>query len=472
MIIKRTQLLISFYIFALSGISTALFSEEDLDAQFLEAGNANQDIDGANKPNWGMFGYLENENYLNISEKKVIPERDIIKLETRARLNFKYGSLFNYGLFSGDIFFYPLHRSNFNPQENKDWSIEPYEFYIAFGEKLQFKLGKQVFNWGSADAFRITNYLDTRDLRELFMKEEDERYRGNYAFDIKYLTGDISFEAAILPVITPVLFPAPDSYWAIRQPPIHSLEPRVDNSSMPEPSYKNISVGVRSGGTISFFDFYLSFYRGINTNILFFPQTVLSMLQVPQAINLKLDYSLVTKYGADGAFTIGRFSIRTEVMFSPDQKALVKSDTSSSIQLLNGTPVILLEQKRESAPIISYTGGIDYIYDGNSGRFLIEYSSSRYLKNKNKYVKEFFTDFLFISLENKFYNDHLELKGGSILRPISKNPGWAPAFSISWNFLNGLKVSLGSMMFSGGDDTLIQMFENNDIAYLKAKKDF
>ncbi|MDH5717134.1 MAG: hypothetical protein OEZ22_05805 [Spirochaetia bacterium] len=465
-----------FLIFALLvlNLSAQGVSEEEMDSLFLE-GKENETLSvPESSSKWDFFGYFESENFFSISRQlggKNPAESDIVKIETRARINSKYGTDFFYGKASADIYFYPVYYAAVNPQNSGE--IDAYELYIAAGEKLQFKIGKQVFNWGSADAFRVVNYADQRDLREMFLKEEDERYRGVFALDFKYIFSDFSIETFFIPVPAKPLLPAEKSFWALQPENESEMPVKMDMSESEKLLLKNGAFAVRSGGTFGFLDIYLSYFHGQNNSIVFYPQITIDMAtQAPASVIIKPDFSKVNKAGVDLAFSIEKLALRAEAVYTHDQTAVYKDENETTVINTDMTAnEMTLEKNREKTQYFSYTTGADYNIWGSNGRLLIEYASSFYIKNSNKYEEEFFSNFLLISLEDRFFNEYLELKAMSILR-LANDVAYIPGLTITYNFQNGLKLTGGLMLIYGYQDDMLSMFDNHDIAYFRARMDF
>ena len=345
--------------------------DSELDAELSEL-MGNSDNESESKSVWDIFGYLENENSF------AAKTGEIIKLEARARSTFKYGDAFQYGLATFDVFFYPENSTTGMPKESG--KLYPYEAYIALGESLKFKIGKQVFNWGVADSFRITNYLDSRYLGELFFTEEDERYTGSFAVNVKYLFSDYAVEIAIIPQYVPYTMAPAGSYWNFSAATVNGVTPTFDTTSSAPKDLENLSTGIRVGGTLGTFDFHLSYFHGINNNIVMVPYYT---VPGPTAVSLKPYFAISDKVGFDSALTVGKFAFRSEILYSPNQGALHETET----EMVTSTTS---RQVVDEVPYLAYTLGFDVNLWGNNGQILMEYTNSNYLSNPDDYQEEFF----------------------------------------------------------------------------------
>jgi len=437
-------------------------SEEDLEEAIF---SGDGDIsDQSLVPVWSFYGYVENENFIAVD-----PDADpFVKFETRLRLNAKYGTEDTFLFLSGDLFFYPFHPGVQAASEAK--VVEPYEAYLSVGSKLQFRAGLQVFNWGVADGFRVVNYLDRRDLREMFLKEEDERYRGLFAVSLKYITGDFSVEGVVAPLHQTAMLPDQGGFWSMDLPSSGGIQPTLHDYVLP-PAYRNVSAALRTGGTFGAVDLHASYYHGPNRSLSFYPEiTLLAPAMLPVKIDLYPLYEISNYVGFDIAAVFGRFSFRGELSWSPDQPA-VHSDANDTVIVSQALPNIVVQRKTARASVLYYDAGIDFTYRA-TGRFWVEFSSSSYLKDSSLYEKEFFSDFFMIAWEDKFFREQLKIRLNTLIRPEGAIPGLAPGGSVTWDMRNGFEISVGTFLIYENDDTMLAQLAGKDLVTFKMKYTF
>ena len=441
--------------------TSEISAESDLDAELSELMGNSDNSESESKSVWEIYGYFENENSF------AAKTGEIIKLEARARSTFKYGDAFQYALATLDIFFYPENTTTGMPRETG--KIYAYEAYIALGETLKFKIGKQVFNWGVADSFRVTNYLDSRYLGELFFTEEDERYTGSFAVNVKYLFSDYAVEIAVIPQYTPYTMASTGSYWNFSPSAVNGITPTIDTSSSAPKDLENISTGIRAGGTLGSFDFHLSYFHGINNNIVMVPYSTVTGGSL-SSIELKPLNVISDKVGFDSALTVGKFALRTEILYSPNQGALHDTETEvvSQTNAANFTSRTVVDE----VPYLAYTLGFDVNLWGKNGQILMEYTNSNYLSNPDDYQEEFFSNFLLVLLKDKWFDEKLEVSTYVILRPTNDDIGYIPMLSFIWDLSNGIYLTLGGMLFVGNDDDMISMFNDKDMVYFRCRMNF
>lgn len=470
------------YLFVLWGLSTMLYSqtvEDDLDAMFLQQDEAKEQVRASNPSiaQWDFYGYVESENIFAISGKPAVKGKEIAKTEIRSRFHFRYGTAFFYALGVVDVFFYPLEARFVNPYNNSNFHIHAKDLYIAGGDKFQFKLGKVSYNWGVADAFRIVNFFDKTDSSEIFFKEEDERYTGVYSLQLRYLLQGYFFEVVVSPDLLLPRLPKKNGFWDFQ------LKNKEVFVSMPAPgrmvslpvevqniqnyflSYKNFSAGFRFGGSAKGVDFAFSYFNGYNNSMVLLPRIDL-LKQKEQKVILEVLYERINKIGFDLAAAYKRFSARFETVLTPDYVAVYKGEDMSVFDLATMT------KKKGRVPYWAFTLGADIVYRRNYGRIFAEYSTGFFLKDYKKYEKEFFTDFLIIGIEDRFVKERFLLRLAVMLHTTDKKPGVLPIGHMEYNFDNGLTIAFGVNFFVGQNDTLMKMFEANDLLYFRTKFNF
>lgn len=503
---KRLHQFIFLWVIFLFGVGVYAQSESELDSMFLDNDPTAEPMDTdvfVSEKKLEVYGFVENENYFGATGKQKNKDREIIKLETRARVNLKFGTPFYHFFSSIDAYFYPeiypdaaidTPARQMNPHlPSRQFALEAQEIYIKAGEKLQFKAGKQLFGWGKADAFKLTNYLDQADIRELFAKGQGDQNRGVLALSLKYLFGDFSVETALVPLHHAPLYPANGTFWAIA-PETQMVKwpgatfivtPTVDNGKGLSARFGNMSGAIRLGGSFGSVDTHISLHSGIDKSIFFIPKTTIPLLagtagspdtSQEATIEIAPYYNRVNQAGFEAAWVIDRFSFRSEFVYSHDKVAIVK-DVEKGQRTFSpaGPPAatsVTLYNKVEKEKYLGGAIGMDVQLWGNDSLFLVEYTKSDYLANSSRYSPEFFNNFLLVRLEDKFFNQKLETKIGIIIRPKNKDTGYAPNGEIGWNFQNGLTMILGGVFFFGDNDPLFKLYRDANMVFTRIRYNF
>ncbi len=461
-------------------------TEEELDREILSGSGTGKSSGTADKKkNFDLHGFLESVNQVSIpgeGKRKDPDEYDVVKLEGRGRLNARLGSRSYHGMAVLDYYYYPESGSDSQPSETyttprESGRIEAQELYLRGGETLQFKLGKQLFSWGSADMFPVTNYFDQPDFREFFAIDKDDKNEGVPALSVKLLLGNFSLEGAATPVHNPALLPPRGSFWELSPEPVelsvYSLPVTIEEGEKLRGGLDNSSYAARFGGTIGDFDFHLSYYNGINRTVILKPELT-GTTPADASIEMKPLYERINAWGIDTAFTLGKFSFRGEASYSREMIAVreVEAATLQAGLMQIGTTYVDISPA-EKVPSLAYTVGADYKLWGDNGLVLVEWMDSRYLEDRELYREPLINGMLLFRVEDKFFNEGLEAEAGTLLRPEKgSKPGHLLFLDLTWNFQNGLSISAGGYIFRGNDDELMELFEEKDLVYLKAKMEF
>jgi hypothetical protein len=442
--VKRLkQLMIILTLFLSLNLSMFAQEEEELDKIFLQETPEQDALTIENKkPKWEIYGFVESCNHFSWPGKGTISDSSVIKAEARGKMNIKFSMDHFYIKSSLDMYFYP--RLDFPAAPHKSGSIEAQELYIGGGKKLRFKIGKQLFTWGSADMFPITNYFDQRDYREFIAVDREDKYEGVLALSLKYLFGNFALEVGVTPVHNPPLLPSKESFWSFI--PGHPI-----NAEPLAATLKNTSTAIRFGGTLGNLDFHASYFNGINYHLIFIPDWEVS----PPGV--KLHFDRIQTAGFDLSLVVDKLALRAEASYTSNMFAVNKFDIT--------TPM-------ETAPYCSYVIGFDYNLWGYNGILLVEWMQGKYLKNAKGYRDMLFTDMLLVRLEDKYFDERLKVELGAVFRLVKSPPGTAVNWNLAWDFRNGFSIDIGGYFFSGKEDDLFEYFYDKDMLYLKAKLRF
>lgn len=442
-------------------ISLSVFAEidEDIESEFLSDDKGTELKHESSKLRWELSGFLQSDNHFAVPAK-VSSDYEVIKLEGRGRLNFKYGTEDYYAKSVMDVFFYPEPYNELNPH---DWGrIETQELYFTGGDRLRFKLGKQLFSWGKADLFSVTNYLAQPNRKESFATKAEDKNMGILALSLKYIFGDFSVEGAMTPLHNPVLTPVLDSFWSEDHGSIQSVSVQEVGPDRKTPGMENSSFSIRGGGTIGEVDFHLSYFYGYDNSIVFKPTLIESEpAEIDDYIEMKPYYDRVHKFGFDLAFTLGKLSIRAEGAFTLDMAGVQKikgDDVTTALVALPDTG----EQEIttiDKVPYVEYVIGADYNLWGERGFILLEWMQDIYLKNTYSYRDVRISDILLIRAQDRFLGNRLGVQINGVLILRGDSAAAAPGCEVDWDFNNGMTMTTGGYLFIG-------------MVYLKVKMEF
>ena len=361
-------------------------------------------------------------------------------------------------------------NSGAETETRKNNSLECVEAYVEGSGILLWKIGKQRFNWGVGDSFQPTDLLDQADLRDSFMRENDDRYTGVYALSLKYLMGDYALEAAFRPVAARSL--TPSGFFAVETDDIESAGGTVSARYSDSEVYtelKDISGGLRFGGTSSLFDWHLLYYSGMNRELLY--RSTLTNEEGQKYLDIQPVYRRMNAIGADLSFALSKLNIRLEGLYSPDMPALSSisdGDISSALSALSVDSSEAELQSLESRQFYSYSAGFDINLWGNNGTVYAEWMQARYFDEKD-IDPLLLTDVLMLRAEDSLFNQSLNLLLGTMIRVSDGGPGIGFKAEAEYDFKTGLTAALGSYLLFSNNDDYFEMLEGKDLAYIQIK---
>ena len=463
--------------------SSAAFSqsEDELDSMVFSADAAATEKQPEKSGESGrqIFGFIENSNQAAFPMTEDPSEYEIIKLEARLRINALYTSGSFQAKASVDGYFYPEYNENGDGGSGgNETRIEAREIYVAGGENLRFKIGKQLFSWGTADLFSITNYLDQRDLREFFSRSISDNYRGVPALSLKYIYGNMAFEAALSPLHNPALMPR--GFWELDPSMENFPEITINNPEAKEADIRNMSYVLRAGGSIKGLDFHLSYFNGIN-NDLIFSGKITGNTYDQRAYEVTPCFSRRQTVGLDTAFTVKKLSVRTETVFSPDmpyQDYLSGSRLERIIDEWKADPsksfdeIYPGQEGIRYVPYLQYVLGMDYSIRGGNSMLLMEWVQGFYLIKNSNNGNNIFSHLMAVRYFDTFMQGFLQTECGAVVRPVQWMPGSLLYLELGLNFQNGFVLSAGGYFIFGNNDALFEYLDRKDMVYLKARFSF
>ncbi len=472
----------------------SMLSEDAFDKMFLSSGISDENI--SDKENaWKNFGFIESVNQFNVPVNNNRSSTNTIKTETRLRLNTEYERDSILWHLSLDAYLLLNELREERRESVIDTDLQELFFQKQLG-RWQLKAGKQLFSWGTGDVFHVTNYFDQLDLRQLFVIDDDDRYRGVYAFSAKYVYKDFAVEMVYTPFFSPVLMPEEDSFWAIELQNFQSLDFQFQTDNDIQ---RDSSFALRAGGVAGNIDYHVSLFSGISNTLVFLPvlngsasylsgNDISNFTALPNQLGFdtQLFYDRIETIGFNLASSIGRFSYRFEAAYTPDMFALILPDAEDiaaqivragldSLPLTSGEIFNIQSDfvERETAPFFSWVFGIDYNYRGAYGLVLLEWTRARYLQDRHRFINPIFDDVLLLRWEDRFIDDHLQIEAGILSSPVNGDPGYAFTYEVGWDFMNGWKVMTGGFFFNGNDEEILfELVDQRDMVFFDVKFEF
>jgi hypothetical protein len=127
------------------------------------------------------------------------------------------------------------------------------------GGPAELAVGKQIFAWGTADAFNPTDLVNPRDYLDIL----DNEKLGVWSVAGRAMLGPASLTTVVVPVFTPSRLPLPDRRWT--PPPPSGFVAVVDNRELPERDVDGMQYAARLHGTLAGWDVSVSYYDGFKS---------------------------------------------------------------------------------------------------------------------------------------------------------------------------------------------------------------
>ena len=503
------------------------------------------DEDETEMPEWKVKGYFRAEGFYR--EEKKLEERldeteeerrqreeeneSVIKQEVKTRLDLKYGKDLLYGKTVVNIFYFEMLSQNpyLETQERKNAHAEIRELYIASSIKdYEFRFGRQIFKWGTADVFNPTSFMNPESQCEPFVQEEDESKIGVFAFYVKKsLEEDRFIELILKPNFSQPVFAPADSYWYVDLPsiPISQITGRPGDSDITVTRVqedeksgraKYYSGAIRFGGTVKGLDYVFSYFNGIDKNGVFEPVL----------------YSRLREGGVTGATTVPQVDVPdflidlipedqipdtpvAEVLITDDPDTilqamnLLSSDDGSQIEIetvINYLPIqkyglelaftagkmsVRLEfaytvnqplwqkinsisaPEKKQVGYMEWVVGFDYPLDGKNLKFLAEYYHGGAVRRASDYYEPTFNELAVIRLEDKFFHEKIIASIDYLIEfDAGKKVGYMQKIRLNYDFKNSLTVEIGYYFFLGDPYSMMSMMEEKNMGYLRVKYTF
>lgn len=348
------------------------------------------------------------------------------------------------------------------------------EVHGFISEKLDVKIGRQEFAWGTADRFNPTNNLNPHDLEDIL---DFGRVLGSDALSLQWhfsfqsslqLAYVTRFQPASMPLgVFSGLFAFPVELPLTVQPEYR------DSLIMPQNNFsEGATLGMRFRSFAAGTDWSLSYVYGRDP------------LPLPVAISMGFDQSTGNPYldatlvyarhhiiGADLAGSIGRVGIWAEMAVFIPESSLELSFNIPPHQL----PVEIPEDEiiLEKEGYAKYVIGCDYSFAGGS------YLNIQYLRGFiHERGRDQLTDYMVIQMQRNFFYDRLAvtpLAGIINITDRKDIPGhydWIYAPEVTYRGIDNLSVTLGGFFFGGQGNSIFSGMKNKHMLRLHVSARF
>ncbi len=438
-------------------------------------------------------GFVELDNHISTYLYQDFQEI-FKKNEIRTNLNLKLGidSVYLYldMDFYGSPYFiskeqYGEYRYTDEFEVNRNLRLSHPSFEFTFNElyvnydvnRFRFRVGNQVFAWGTADVMSPTSYFNPYDLRELLFKDEDELKQGIPSFSSMVTVKNHSVELVVAPVHVPTIIAEEGNFWAIRYKegpfPVKIQKPRPLNVD-----WKNIAVGgqyyVNQWNT----DFYLSAFHGPDTEPIMRPVQTLTIPYEPVSLLVKPDYRVSDRVGFAVSRTAWKFTFQGEAVYSPNRHGVVT-------QYL--TKELVLPFRVRKGHNLSYSAGFNFFvpvpakWKWHDGELVLTAEWSQSIFFDKWIMKSLLTDLLVLRLQDSFLQNSLKFSITSIADIPNRSFVLWPV--MSYRFKEGVTIE-GSYVYINSRLTSTSTYEkmeassflgyynDNDMVTLKVRYEY
>ncbi|HPS59018.1 MAG TPA: hypothetical protein PK514_13010 [Spirochaetota bacterium] len=439
LIIKLAILLFAFFI----AISSAYAAEKD---EFV-------DDFGEDETSLGFqtifSGFIEIENFIH-NYRYEEPGDANKKNEFRAKLSLQLGTENTYFKIVPNFYALPAFGSNKYPDyvyaeldpgdkytvarngriSGKYYEASFNECYVNLGfDFIKFRLGNQIYAWGTADLYNPTSYINPSDTRELFYKDADESKPGVPSVSAMVFISDFTLELVYIPVHTGSISPVPGNFWRYHYN-LSFIELQGNEDTELPVAKQNMGYAARLSSTFGGVDISISGYRGPDTSPLLRP---MAWIGLTSDVEVEQEYHISNNAGIDFSFSLGDFELHGEAAYSPDKYGVVDEEYGSS---LGDEDLVLLPFRIRTSGYYSYAAGFNYTH----GKliFTAEWVQSKY--TDKELMAPFYSDIIGSSISYSLFEEliNLSLIGAYHI----KNHGYILSPAVSFEFDNGLSFKL------------------------------
>ncbi len=416
--------------------------------------------------NLSIGGYVQTENHVGFDDLELTWN------ENRLNMKLSAGNFMNYGLYSevqlrgfGYVeidsvsMLQGLEQSGSYPGgvELREAYLDLYSFPIS---SVDLRLGRQIINWGSADALNPTSNISPDNLEILLDFGEHLAVDG---FQGTCYGSHLNLTCVFVPTFTPARLPPPSYSSALLSafssgmslPPGISLDGFVQQIELPERNLDESSqYAVKLSSFMHGFDLSVSYYYGRYD------------LPIPCAISMTdsvitLIYPEVQVIGGDFAGAIGSVGIWGEgAMFFPEE-------------VLLDIPGLPAEEMLKDEPYVRFIAGCDYTF-GN-GVYVNMQALHGFLHEQGR---DNLNDYLTFGVERDFLNSKLTLVPVSFAISVSdwddfaENYGVAYVPELTYRPFDNVELTFGGAVLHGEGENLFRQLNERDELFLKARASF
>ena len=460
---------------ALSSTSTAQEDEWGFDDEETYVSEASADATESERV-WELSGDLSlgaSYNYLDHHSATGTPYGNLsrlraqldLQLDVDLRLDWKL-RVEGYGFYDFTYIFKGLGQYTHAVRDDYIWEVDFREVWLQgrLGPSLDWKLGRQIVNWGRSDTLRVLDVLNPLDNREPGLVDIDDLRLPLTMARIDYYPkwipegwGAWNLQLLVIP-----------EFRQARNPPVGSdFNPSPIAIDLPsdkpdhffdDPEYGGSLTGMFSGWDVSLYA--ARIYA--NTPVVVFAEGL------PPGF---LRHDQITMVGAGGNWTVGSWLFKGEIGWF-DGLAYTSGSSPS--------PGVVSLQTGEKCRIDSLVG-VEY-YGINDlqiafelvQRHILDYDSGLKFEIEGVEIADAEEDAFEAALRvtADFMNSRLQLTGVGFVLFDRAYQGSVIRLQANYQLVDALNLSGGIVLYKGGDDAYFDSIDRNDRLFLQVDYSF
>ncbi len=379
-------------------------------------------------------------------------------------------------------------------------------FVRVDGERVRLRLGQIKHAWGALDRFQPTDVINPERFADPVLVEERDRKIGvpsleaTYFPRLSWLPDESSLTLIVVPRYIPYRLPRPGERWfppnavppSAYAIPAELLAPgaagevqvplSLQARNTPPPSFTpgNASYAARLAAHTRGVDYSLYYYRGVQTDpVLEFGAQIERREDLSATAFLAPVFRRIHMWGADMAFTLGRFGIRAEAAFTRgrgfnrDLRSLV-DDRDRLLPAIGdalaevgggGVAQVDLGPTFAVSDTVQWGAGVDAkVFDVD---VLFEVSQTNVLDRGAPLLIDDDETVLLADLRRKLLGDDLTIQLVSIYGASSDYTVLLPR--VTYRAWDRVEVRLGYVHLSGRSRTRLGQYRDNDQGFVRLR---
>ncbi|WP_300675035.1 DUF1302 family protein [Desulfoluna sp.] len=312
-------------------------------------------------------------------------------------------------------------------------------------EASRWRVGNQVFAWGTADFINPTSYFNPQDLRELLLKEEDALALGVPAVSMLRFVGAFSIEAVVMPMGIPQLNAWQGDYFYI-EPDNFSLPVHRTENESSAITFENAGVGLKAARSVGSCDLSMSVYHGPDREPLIVPDRVIALPGEPVSVLARSFHGQVTSVGADVSADLGQCVIQVEGAWSFDKEGYVTQDASNPAVMVFPYEVVDSNFWSVSAGLNWFIPVVDW-FPNHEGESVVTVEGHRSGYTEGGLGDPFYDRTLSLRYQDSFFSGRVPLSLFGVMDgDATGEMTWA---KVGYDFQNGWVVDGSVVLFDG-----------------------